>query len=111
MTERDLMRQIMHAVGSTRRATLWRNNVGVGTVARGGKVAYGLGVGSADLVGFVHANGRFFALEIKTPKGRASHEQRLWIDFVNDHGGYATIVRSVDEALDALARAESGAKP
>lgn len=93
------MRAIRVAVNSTGKATLFRNNCGYDADKR---VKYGLGVGSADLVGFVHATGRFIAMEIKTPTGRLSKEQRLWIRFVNEHGGYACVARSVPEALEHL---------
>lgn len=99
MSETALMRQIRAAVSNTGRATLWRNNVGL-DAERG--VAYGLGKGSADLVGFVHATGRFFALEVKTPVGRIRPEQKVWVNHVTAHGGYAAFVRSVDDALKAL---------
>ena len=38
--------------------------------------------------------------------GRATPEQRLWLDLVRRHGGFAAIVRSVDDARAAIARAE-----
>lgn len=99
MSERALMRQIWADLSRTGRVTLWRNNTGV-DVDRG--VRYGVGAGGADLVGFVRGSGRFFALEVKTPTGRVSGDQRLWIGHVNDHGGYAAVVRSVEDARLAL---------
>ncbi len=99
------MREIREAVNRTQTATLWRNNVGFDKETR---VKYGLGVGSADLVGFIHSTGRFFAIEVKTPTGRIRKEQKLWIDFVNSRGGYACIARSVAEGLEHLERAKEG---
>ena len=51
---------------------------------------------------------RFFALEVKTPKGRVSPEQVQFIDLVNRSGGYAAVVRSVDDAVHAVERAVRG---
>jgi hypothetical protein len=70
-------------------------------------VRYGLAVGSSDLIGCL--NGRFIALEVKTPTGRASPQQRQWLDLVRRHGGFAAIVRSVEDARGAIARARTGA--
>lgn len=84
---------------------LWRNNVGIAE-HRGQRVRYGLAVGSADLVGCL--DGRFVALEVKTATGRVAPEQKLWLDLVRRYGGFAAIVRSVDEARAAVARARAG---
>lgn len=99
MTERTLMRQIWADLTKTGRVTLWRNNTGV-DLERG--VRYGVGAGGADLVGFVRGTGRFFALEVKTPTGRVSPDQKTWIAHVNDHGGFAAVVRSVEDGRLAL---------
>jgi hypothetical protein len=70
-------------------------------------VRYGLAVGSADLIGCL--DGRFVALEVKAAAGRTSPEQRQWLDLVRRNGGFACVVRSVDEARAAIARARKGA--
>ena len=49
-------------------------------------------------------------LEVKTAVGRASTEQRQWLELVRRHGGFAAVVRSVEEAHAAIARARTGAK-
>lgn len=82
----------------------WRNNVGVGEMQGGVRVRFGLGTGSADLVGLYR--GRFVAVEIKTPTGRQSAEQRTWQALVERKGGVYAIVRSADEARALLARLE-----
>ena len=97
--ETPLMRQIRDALSRTGRCTLWRNICGV-DVTRG--VRYGLGVGSADLVGFIHGAARALFIEVKTSTGRISPEQHAWIEFVRSKGAAAYVVRSVPEALAAL---------
>ncbi len=86
--------------------TIWRSNTGV-DIARG--VRYGLGIGSADLIGILHASGRFVAFEVKSPTGRQSADQRRWAESVRRAGGFYALVRSPNAALDALARAVAGA--
>lgn len=70
---------------------------------------YGLGVGSSDLIGVVTSErtvcGVFLAMELKTPTGRVSKEQEQWIAIVNARGGVGRVVRSVDEAGEAIAEA------
>lgn len=87
----DSIRAALCAVEGVR---VWRNNVGVDTM-RG--IRYGLGVGSPDLVGI--AWGRFVGLEVKTPTGRVSKEQTMWLDMVRRFGGVAGVARSVEDAL------------
>lgn len=99
------MRQIREAVNLTGRARLVRNQVGFDQER---KLRYGLGIGSADLVGVI-PGGRLFALEVKTSAGRTTPEQLAWLRAVRRWGGFAAIVRSVDDAIAALGRAEQGA--
>ena len=106
MTEGHIQDEIRLALSDEPGLVLWRNNVGIAD-QRGARVRYGLAVGSADLIGCL--NGRFVALEVKTSTGRATPEQRLWLDLVRRHGGFAAIVRSTDDARAAIARARTGA--
>ncbi len=120
MNEANLMRSIMLACsrGATR---LFRNNVAqawVGkpeqaprafsTVIQPGDVVLrnarprhaGLCTGSSDLIGYTVRDGAavFTALEVKTATGRATPEQRQFVEVVNGAGGVAGVVRSVEEA-------------
>jgi len=105
--EAVLQNQIRLALGREPGVTLWRNNTGVAE-HRGARVRYGLCVGSADLIGILAPAGRFFALEIKTATGRVSPDQVRFLNLVRNRGGFAAVVRSVDEARDALERARMG---
>ncbi len=105
MNESTILKAIRLALNRTRRVRVVRNTVGV-DADRG--VRYGLGVGSADLIGML-PTGRVFAIEVKTPTGRLSSHQHTWLAAVRRWGGFAAVARSTDDALDALARAESGA--
>ena len=107
MSEGQIQDAIRLALTDEPGLVVWRNNTGVAE-HRGARVRYGLAVGSADLIGCL--DGRFIALEVKTAAGRASPEQRLWLDLVRRNGGFAAVVRSVEEARAAIARARTGAK-
>lgn len=83
---------------------VWRNNVGQLRDARGIPITYGLGKGSADLIGFVFPTGQFLAVEIKTPEGRLSDEQKAWLATVRDRNGIAVVLRSVEAAETLVAQ-------
>lgn len=77
---------------------LWRNASGYDERAN---QRYGLCPGAADLIGIYR--GRFVALEIKRPRGGVvSEEQTMFLALVLERGGIAAVVRSVDEAVQAV---------
>ncbi len=99
-------------VGAVR---LWRNAVGAVMDSRTGNwIRYGLCEGSADLIGYRTVTitpdmlGRrvavFVALECKSETGRATPEQLRFIAAVVAAGGIGAVVRSAEEATEALER-------
>lgn len=109
MRENELQQQIRLELGHEPDLVLWRNAMGVGVTESGTKQRFGLALGSSDLVGILAPSGRFVALEVKTDRGRVRDEQKLFLDLVRGRGGFAAIVRSVDDALAAIERARAGA--
>jgi hypothetical protein len=102
---------LAHSKGSTR---LLRNNCGQCQTKDGRVIRYGVGnPGGSDLIGFRTITitpemvGRqvavFTALEVKTPAGRATEQQRRFLAMVEAHGGIAGIARSVEDAGALLA--------
>jgi hypothetical protein len=99
-----------------------RNNVGVLEWAPGKKLRYGLGHGSADLVGIVTVSvwfvagaiwtvstfGRAFALEVKRPGVKPKPEQVAWLAAFRRLGGFAAVVHSVEEGIAAVERCRKG---
>ena len=90
--ERDLINAILLAVTKRwPRVRLFRNSVGMVRYWKGDKhrvVRYGLGVGSADLVG-IGPGGVFLAIEVKTPGTKPTRQQKKWMAMVRDLGGIA----------------------
>jgi hypothetical protein len=127
--ERDVLAAIRLRLGACDDLVLWRNHIAHDEQwnPRTGGVSHaraGLPEGSADLVGILRvlggivtndtfvpcAIGRFFALEVKRPRGgRQSAGQRQWGELVRIMGGFYAVVRSPDEAMAALERARRGA--
>ena len=97
------------STGDTR---LFRNNTGTLKDQNGRPVQFGLCKGSADLIGWKRVTvtpdmvgqqvAVFLSIEVKTPTGRVSPEQRQWLGAVQAAGGIAGVARSVDDALDLL---------
>jgi hypothetical protein len=61
-------------------------------------------VGSSDIIGLL-PDGKFLAVEVKTPHGRLSPEQSAFLEKVRGLGGVAIVARSFRE-LDAALRRE-----
>lgn len=115
MTEQDILRAIQ--LQATRLGhRLWRNNSGQGWVGnfvslRNGRVILdnarplhaGLMPGSSDLIGLT-SSGRFLSVEVKSPRGRLTDEQRAWLDMVRKFGGMAGEARSIEDLEGILAR-------
>lgn len=106
MTEAQLQDAIRLALGArTDVLVLWRNNVGVAE-RNGHMIRFGVGnKGGADLIGLYR--GRFVAVEIKTPHGRQTLEQRQFEALVQKLGGIYVVLRSVDDAHQWLAQLEA----
>jgi hypothetical protein len=113
MAERDIQAAIRLALGLEPDLVLWRNSVGYTeefsdkTCEKRG-IRYGLGEGSADLIGVLAPSGRLFCLEVKTPKGRTTKAQDQWGQLVRQMGAFCAVVRSPEEAKAALDRAREG---
>jgi hypothetical protein len=113
--ERSLQQKILLAVGSRPDCRLFRQQAGHVPVldSRDVKRAKQLGlrvrymqlapVGAADLTGITD-DGRRIELEVKTPKGALSQDQRRWGEMIQKFGGVYGVVRSVDEANEVVDR-------
>jgi hypothetical protein len=103
--ERDIQHAIRLASAEFSGLTLWRNSTGVADTANGTKQRFGLCKGSSDLIGILAPAGRLVAIEIKSETGRLRPEQELFLELVRKHGGFACVVRSVEEFREAMQRA------
>lgn len=118
ITETDVTHACIVACNREKGVRCARNNVGQLKDERGIPVVYGLGTGSADVVGVITFGGvnsaleafRFltptafaFAIEIKKPKelgGRgATRPQRAWHAVARRRGMLVEVARTPDEAV------------
>ena len=112
MSESNIMRRILLALGGRKDVRLFRNNVGVAVFPDGSRVAYGLAPGSSDIIGWKCVEvtrdmvgqhvAVFTAIEVKGPKGRVSDQQKQFIEAVRKFGGIAGVANSPEEALELL---------
>lgn len=61
-------------------------------------------VGFPDIAGVI--SGRFFAMEVKTAKGRLSDFQAAWLEKITAAKGRAAVVRSLAEAEEFIKNVE-----
>ena len=113
MSESKIQQEIRLACsrGPTR---LWRNNSGSLPDPRTGRyVQFGVGSpGGSDLIGYRKVEitpdmvgteiAVFAALEVKAAKGKATEQQKAFIEHIRNAGGIAGVARSVDEANSIL---------
>lgn len=108
--ETTLQQEIRLALGTIPSTRIFRNQVGSLPDPRTGRlVTFGLARGSADLIGWrtitigpEHVGQRiavFTSIEVKTPTGRLTPQQRNWQAAVLAAGGFSGIARSVSDAL------------
>jgi len=112
VSETELLRRVQVAV-SVLGARLFRNHVGLFYTRTGVPVKIGT-VGTADLLGWVTITvtpalvGKklaiFLALEAKSPTGRVTAAQSVFLETVRRAGGIGAVVRSEDDAAQALAQ-------
>lgn len=97
MSESEIQDDVRLALGSDPDLVLWRNNIGLAWMRNGSPVRFGVGgPGGSDLVGVFR--GRAVFIELKTPIGRQSKEQRQFQQLVERKGGIYVVIRSVEDA-------------
>lgn len=108
MTETTLVHRLLRRA-SALGYRLFRNNTGVLRDANGRYVAYGLCVGSSDLIGWrsivvgpEHVGQRlavFVAVEAKVGRNQPTPEQRAFLAAVRAAGGEARVIRDTAELM------------
>ncbi len=83
-------------------ATVFRANVGSGVTYDGRHFETGLPKGFSDLFGFRHSDGKIFFIEVKTPSGRLSKNQKHFLEQMRNYGAIAGVARSVDDAIKII---------
>lgn len=96
MSETNLVKAILLHIGARPDVRVWRNNTGCLTDRNGRPVFFGL-TGSADILGIIAPEGRFLAIECKTPAGRQREAQKFFQKMVESMGGIYILARKVED--------------
>jgi len=94
MTEQQIQKQILDYLRTIGCIAFKFNNYGMH-----GRKTYNVGI--SDIIGSTR-NGQFIAVEVKKQGGRATPEQKEFIDDVNRHKGIGMIAYSVDDVIKRL---------
>ena len=98
--EKVIQKQILDWLKATE-LLHWRQNSGNVFV---GKRMIRLGdIGLPDIVIVIPPNGRLLGMEIKSAKGRLRPEQEEFMRAARNCGAFYRVVRSLDQAMDAVA--------
>lgn len=102
--ERQIQADILAALGTRPDVRCFRLNVGFARTAAGAGVRFGV-PGMADILACVGP--RYVWLEVKTPRGRQTPEQRNFQAAIEAIGGVYRVVRSVEDAVAVIQQVES----
>ena len=76
----------------------WRNNTGMIKLDKR-HIRFGQ-VGSPDLMAV--KNGKFYAIEVKSPTGKLSEFQKSWLSEAEDNGARCIVAHSIEEFIAKL---------
>lgn len=81
---------------------IFRVNVGKVRTPDGRYFDAGVPQGFSDLFGFRKSDGTAVFIEVKTPKGRPTDQQKLFLAAMQKYGAIAGICRSAEDALKLI---------
>ena len=99
MTEKQVQNAILREFGTRPELRLWRQNTGAARVGRR-FVRFGV-PGQADLTGILRG-GRRLEIEIKSPIGRQTPDQRAFQALIERFGGVYALARTVEDVCRAI---------
>jgi len=104
MTEKRIQNAILREFGTRPDMRIWRQNTGVAKYpdknGRKRRVSFGV-PGQADLSGIL-PDGVRLEIEVKSPRGRQTKDQRAWQQMIERFGGVYVLARSVEAVRVAL---------
>lgn len=98
--EHRIQNEIRLALTDT--CVMFRVNVGAFRTADGRFITSGVPKGFPDLFGFRKSDGKAVFIEVKTPTGRPSAEQKKFLESMQKYGVIAGICRSKEDAINLI---------
>ncbi len=106
MKEQAYQRAILDYL-ALRRIYAWKNSsTGIFNKKTGGWIPIGL-TGVSDILGIL-PDGRFLAIEVKSPTGKLTQNQIDFLDIINKNGGVAFMAVTIDDVKEHLRLAGCG---
>jgi hypothetical protein len=96
--EHRIQNEIRLALADT--CIIFRMNVGKGYTADGRYFTTGVPKGFSDLFGFRKSDGKAVFIEVKTPTGRPTEQQKHFLETMREYGAIAGICRSAEDAIE-----------
>jgi hypothetical protein len=96
LSERALQTQILIKFGCRPGLRLWRQNSGL-LWAKDGRRVRATVIGAADISGILRRDGRRLEIEVKSPTGRQSPEQKAFQAMIEAFGGKYILARSIED--------------
>ena len=81
---------------------IFRMNVGKGYTMDGRWFSSDVPAGFSDLFGVRKSDGRALFIEVKTPKGRPTDQQKQFLSAMQKAGAIAGICRSAEDAISLI---------
>ena len=100
ISEKSIQNEIIRRLGQDKRVRIWRQNTGAARIGDA-YVRFGL-PGQADITGWIVGSGRRIEIEVKTPGGAQSQDQKNFQHLCDAHGVLYVLARSVDDAVSAI---------
>ena len=98
--EHRIQNEIRLALADT--CVIFRINVGKGYTPDGRYFDTGVPKGFSDLFGVRIADGRAVFIEVKTPQGRPTDQQKNFLETMRKNGAIAGVCRSPEEAVQLV---------
>lgn len=102
MLEKHIQKQILDYLHMQGYVAFKHRNVGIYKKSTGAYIPLSYGEkGISDILGITR-EGKFFAIEVKKPKGKVSKEQTEFIDKVNKSQGLAFVAYCIEDVIRHL---------
>ena len=98
--EHRIQNEIRLALANT--CVIFRINVGKGYTPDGRYFDTGVPKGFSDLFGVRISDGRAVFIEVKTPRGRPTDQQKNFLETMRKNGAIAGVCRSPEEAVQLV---------
>lgn len=103
MSETEIVKSVLLAVGCHPNVCVWRQNTGKLQDRTGRWVAYGI-IGGGDISGIIYPGGRRLEIECKMPGKKQDPDQVNFQHMIEENDGVYLLVNSAEQARSEIER-------